>query len=60
MEQHHVDAAVEAFPELPDGAIRLLVATGVGDPYGRPMDAYERSAGIIVRGIEVADLSDIG
>lgn len=60
MEQHHVDAAVEAFPELPDGAIRLLVATGVGDPYGRPMDAYERSAGIIVRGIEAADLSDIG
>ena len=60
MEQHHVDAAAEAFPELPDGAIRLLVPTGVGDPYGRPMDAYERSADIIVRGIEATDLNDIG
>ena len=56
MEQHHVDAAIQAFPDLPDGAIRLLVATGVGDPYRRPMDAYQRSADIIIRGIEAAEL----
>ena len=56
MEQHHVDAAVQAFPNLPEGAIRLLVATGVGDPYRRPMDAYQRSADIMMRGIEAAKL----
>ena len=60
MEQHHVDAAIKAFPELPDDAIALLVPTGVGDPYGRPMDAYERSADIIIRGIEALDFNDIG
>jgi len=58
MEPHHVDAATNAFPELPDGGIRLLVPTGVADPYGKPMDVYERSADIIIRGIEATDLGD--
>jgi protein-tyrosine phosphatase len=56
MEQHHVDAALETFPNMPDGAIRLLVASGVGDPYRRPMDAYQRSAALIIKGIEAAEL----
>jgi protein-tyrosine phosphatase len=58
MEQHHVDSAMQAFPDLPDGAIRLLVATGVGDPYRRPMDAYQRSAALIIKGIEAVELPD--
>jgi protein-tyrosine phosphatase len=60
MEQHHVDAAIRAFPDLPDGAIRLLAATGVGDPYGRPMDAYERSADLIIRSIDAIELPERG
>ncbi len=56
MEQHHVEAATAAFPDLPDGAVRLLVATGIGDPYGRPMDAYQRCADIITRGIDAVEL----
>jgi protein-tyrosine-phosphatase len=60
MEQHHVDSAIGAFPDLPEEAIRLLIATGVGDPYARPMDAYQRSATIITRGIEEVQLSDVG
>lgn len=60
MEQHHVDAATQAFPNLPEGAIRLLVATGVGDPYRRPMDAYQRSAALIVEGIEAVALPGTG
>jgi protein-tyrosine-phosphatase len=55
-EQHHLDAALHAIPHQPDRAIRLLVATGVGDPYKRPMDAYQRSANIIIRGIEAVEL----
>ena len=56
IEKHHVDAAMQAFPNLPDGAIRLLVATGVGDPYRRPIDAYHRSAALIIEGIETVEL----
>lgn len=59
MEQHHVDAAISVFPDLGENAIRLLIDTGVGDPYGRPMDVYERSADTIIRGIEAIDLGAI-
>ena len=59
MEQHHVDAAIRAFPNLPHGSIRLLVDTGIADPYGMPMDAYERSASIITRGIESVQLPEV-
>ncbi len=59
MERHHTEAASRAFPGLPEGAIRLLVDTGIADPYGRPMDAYERSAGIITRGVDGIHLPDV-
>ncbi len=59
MELHHLEAASHTFPGLPEGAIRLLVDTGIADPYGRPMDAYERSVGIITRGIDGIRLPDV-
>jgi protein-tyrosine-phosphatase len=59
MEQHHVDAAVRAFPNLPHDTIRLLVDTGIADPYGRPMAAYERSASSITTGIEGVRLPEV-
>ena len=57
MEQHHLVAARNQFPELDASQIRLLDhPNAVIDPYGRDVDIYRGTAAHVMRVLNATDL----
>ena len=57
MEQHHLVAARNQFPDLDASQIRLLDhPNAVIDPYGRDVDTYRGTAAQVMRVLNSADL----
>jgi protein-tyrosine-phosphatase len=57
MEPSHVTAARQAFPNLPDNAVRLLDPAGIDDPMDEPLDVYRQVAVQITAALEAIELS---
>lgn len=57
MEQHHLVAARDQFPELDASQIRLLDhPNAVVDPYGRDVETYRGTAAHLMRVLKATDL----